>query len=140
MDREGFTDAELQPMQLTDISTFIDHWYDAVAKELQDEQEKSELPSLAEHLKEELENRHPIRSLATNPLLCAMLCALNRERREQLPSDRIWLYEACCEMLIERRDRERRIALSVQPAARLTYRDRLVLSEDRGSWGMGTAC
>ena len=137
MDREGFIDAELQPMQLPDIRTFIDHWYDAVAKELQDEQEKSELPSFAEHLKEEVENRHPIRSLATNPLLCAMLCALNRERREQLPSDRIWLYEACCEMLIERRDRERRISLTDYPAAALTYREKLVLLEDLAYWLIG---
>jgi hypothetical protein len=133
-DREGFNDGELQPMELSDIHAFIDHWHAAVAEGLHDEQEKAELPSFAQHLKEEVENSRPIRTLATSPLLCAMLCALNRERQEQLPSDRIKLYEACCEMLIERRDRERRISLSDYPAATLLYREKIVLLADLAYW------
>ena len=48
MYHEGFSEAELQPMELSDIRAFIDHWHDAVAEELQDEQEKAKLPSFAE--------------------------------------------------------------------------------------------
>src|SRR5437588_6306482 len=134
MDREGFTDTELLPMELPDIRAFIDHWHMAVAEQLQDEEEKVELSSFAQHLKEEVESSRAIRNLATNPLLCAMLCALNRERREQLPSDRIKLYEACCEMLIERRDKERRISLEDYPAKALAYREKLVFLEDLAFW------
>ncbi len=134
MDREGFSEAELLPMELSDIQAFIDHWHAAVEEELHDEQDRAELPSFARHLKEEVESSRPIRALATSPLLCAMLCALNRERREQLPSDRIKLYDACCEMLIERRDRERRVSLTDYPAASLSYREKSVLLEDLSYW------
>ena len=107
MANEGFNNADLLPMELSDIYAFIDHWHDAVKEELNDELEIIELPFFAQHLKKEVECNRPLRNLATNPLLCAMLCALNRERREQLPLDRIKLYEACCEMLIEPRDKDR---------------------------------
>lgn len=128
IERENFTDAELQPMGMSDIYTFIDHWHKAVLEEIQDETEKAELPILAKHLKEILEDVRSIRNLATNPLLCAMLCALNRDRRKQLPADRIELYEACCQLLIERRDKERNIDLVEYPT--LTYRQKRILLED----------
>jgi NACHT N-terminal Helical domain 1/NACHT domain/Leucine Rich repeats (2 copies) len=134
MDSDGFSDAILQPMDLSDIRAFIDHWHDAIAEELYDEEEKAELPRFAQHLKQEVEDSRSKRNLATSPLLCAMLCALNRERRQQLPSDRIELYEACCQMLIERRDMDRRIQLADYPALALTYRQRRVLLEDLAYW------
>jgi len=61
-----------------------------------------------------------------------MLCALNRDRKQQLPTDRIELYEACCLLLLERRDKERRIELSDYPA--LTYRQKRLLLEDTAYW------
>ena len=93
LDNEGFDVAELQPMELNDIHIFINHWHDAVRGELSSEEEKMELAPLAEHLKEEVEHRRSIRNLATSPLLCAMLCALNRDRSKQIPSIGIELYE-----------------------------------------------
>ncbi|HWS83193.1 MAG TPA: NACHT domain-containing protein [Ktedonobacteraceae bacterium] len=136
IDDKGFELAELQPMTLPDIYTFIDHWHTAVAEEVTDTEEKAELPSLAKHLKEEIEHSRTKRNLATNPLLCAMLCALNRERQQNLPSDRIELYEASCQMLIERRDKERRVLLTDYPAQALTYRQKRALLEDFAYWLM----
>lgn len=136
LDNEGFEHAELQPMALSDIYTFIDHWHTAVAEEVTDAEEKAELPSLAKHLKKEIQQSRAKRDLATNPLLCAMLCALNRERRENLPSDRIELYEVSCQILIERRDKERRVPLTDYPAQALTYRQKRVLLEDLAYWLM----
>lgn len=121
-------------MELHEIHAFINHWHQAVLEELSDTEEKSELPSIANHLIEEIAATRALRNLATNPLLCAMLCALHRERREQLPSDRIKLYEVCCEMLIERRDSSRRISLSDYPASALSLREKLVLLEDLAYW------
>jgi hypothetical protein len=132
MEREGFDDAELQPMELADISAFIDHWHDAVREGIRDEEEKAELLSLAGHLKGVVQQNRPIRNLATSPLLCAMLCALHRDRRQQLPSDRIELYEAGCQMLLERRDSERRVELRDYPL--VSYRQKRALLQDFAYW------
>jgi GTPase SAR1 family protein len=134
MDSEGFQDALLQPMSLIDIFEFIDHWHNAVAKRLDDDQEKADLPHFAQHLKEELELNRAKLELATSPLLCALLCALNRDRRQQLPSDRIKLYEACCELLIEQRDKSRNVLLKDYPAAVLEYSQKLLLLQDLAYW------
>lgn len=69
--------------------------------------------------------------LTTTPLLCALVCALHRDRRGQLPHGRMELYEAALSMLLHRRDRERGIGAteglvlterqSVQVLQRLAY-------------------
>ena len=132
MEREGFGDTELQPMGLDDIDAFIDHWHQAVRERLEDEEDRTEIEGVAEHLKQGLRKSHPIRNLATSPLLCAMLCALHRDRRQQLPTDRIELYEACSHMLLERRDIERRIELRDYP--QLSYRQKRNLLNDFAYW------
>jgi hypothetical protein len=134
IDGTSFKNAELLPMELDDIFTFIDHWHAAVDEVLTDAYEKADLPLLAKALKEEIQRSRAKRTLATSPLLCAMLCSLNRERRRQLPSDRIELYEAFCQMLIERRDKERRVPLTDYPAATLSYRQKRMLLEDFAYW------
>jgi hypothetical protein len=134
MDRENFQEAELQPMDLADISVFVDHWHSAVREQLQDEEEIRELASMAESVKSVIKGSPAIRNLATSPLLCAMLCALNRDRRQNLPSDRIELYEACCQMLADRRDKERRVALQDYP--QMSYRQKRALLEDLAYWLM----
>ncbi|MBI5302762.1 MAG: NACHT domain-containing protein [Chloroflexi bacterium] len=124
--------AELQEMDSAAIDEFIDHWHSAVREELRDPEERAELQKLASRLKYTMRENRSIRSLATNPLLCAMLCALHRDRRQQLPSDRIELYEAGIHMLLERRDTERRVALSDFPA--LNYRQKKSLLQDIAYW------
>jgi NACHT domain len=132
LEREGFDDAELQPIELADIFAFIDHWHEAVREELREEDEKDELSELAEHLKGVVRDNRSIHSLATSPLLCAMLCALHREPRRQLPSDRVELYEASCQMLLERRDIEHRVILRDYP--QLSYRQKRALLQDFAYW------
>jgi predicted NACHT family NTPase len=51
MDDEGFSNAELQPMQLSDIYSFIDQWHKAVREELHLDEEKAELEPFAGHLR-----------------------------------------------------------------------------------------
>ncbi len=130
--QEGFDEVELQPMGIGDIHAFIEHWHTAVREMLTEEDEKNVLASLADHLKGVIHQSRAIRGLATNPLLCAMLCALHRDRHRQLPTDRIELYEAGCYMLLERRDIERQIELRDYP--RLGYRQKRVLLEDLAYW------
>jgi len=119
-------------MDLPDINAFIDHWHAAVREALQEPETKAELDDLAEHLKQAVRKSRPIRSLATTPLLCAMLCAMHRDRNRQLPSDRIELYEASCNMLLERREIERRLDLRDYP--HLSYRQKRALLQDFAYW------
>ncbi|HVM59852.1 MAG TPA: hypothetical protein VMV72_03215 [Verrucomicrobiae bacterium] len=51
-----------------------------------------------------------------------------RRQFEAIPADRVELYEACCYMLLERRDLERRINLKDYP--QLKYRQKRALLED----------
>jgi hypothetical protein len=132
LNREHFHDAELQPMQMPDILEFIDHWHDAVRDELQEETEKVALVPLAENLRKVIRRNNRISDLATSPLLCAMICALHRDRRKQIPSDRVDLYEACVRMLIERRDLERGIGLT--DYLTLSYRQKTALLRDLAYW------
>lgn len=69
---------------------------------------------------------------ATNPLLYAMICALHRDRKRQLPADRVQLYEITCEMLLERRDQERGVDLQSYP--RLTYRQKKQFLQEVAYW------
>ncbi len=134
IDLQGFTEAFLRPMELFDIEAFIDHWHAAVAEDIQVKEEQVQLQLQAKRLKETIQQNRDKRNLVTNPLLCAMLCALNHEQYQQLPSDRTALYEACCKLLVERRDMARRIFLTDYPAARLTYEEKSMLLEDLAYW------
>jgi hypothetical protein len=129
---EGFRESTLQPMTKQDIFAFIDHWHSAVNDALQDEVDKEELLPLAEKLKGLIEEKRSLYNLATTPLLCAMISALHRERRSQLPEDRIELYEACTSMLLERREVERKIDYRDYP--KLTYRQKRALLNYFAYW------
>ncbi|HDK7176502.1 TPA: NACHT domain-containing protein [Clostridium botulinum] len=118
----------LAPMSINHIKMFIDHWHMAV---IQDNYEDENYKVLANKLYFKLQNNIPILRLASNPLLCAMLCALHYDRKMQLPSDRSELYEACCSMLLERRDAEREIALNL---VNLSYKQKRVILNDLAYW------
>ena len=84
--RDGWMPKDLMMLNFNlwncrNIYSFIEHWHSAVRNQLQDEAEIQQLISLQDHLKLVVRSTPPIRSLTTNPLLCAMLCALNRDRK-----------------------------------------------------------
>jgi hypothetical protein len=126
-----FDDAELQPMSPQDIDSFIQHWHEAVIEQVPEE-EANDIRPLPQLLQQHIRSSRTLRNLATSPLLCAMLCALHRARRKRLPADRIELYEACCQLLLERRDIERGIDLRDYPE--LSYRAKTLLLEDLAYW------
>ncbi len=129
----GFSEAELQPMGMGSIRSFVEHWHDAVREALPDEEERQHLPALAAGLIGTVEQRREIRNLAQTPLLCAMLCAIHRERRQEVPRSRLALYRACCDMLISRRDQERRI-LADPEYPPLDPEQRLLVLQDLAWW------
>ncbi|MET9855779.1 NACHT domain-containing protein [Streptomyces sp. NPDC006450] len=99
--REEFTELALVPMNRAAVAAFVTRWHAAA--------EAGE--ALRDQLLESLATKPELARLATNPLLCGLICALHRERRGFLPSGRKELYTAALSMLLHRRDRERELRL-----------------------------
>lgn len=98
---ENFAELTLAPMNRADVTGFVTRWHRAAeaGKELRDQ------------LLTALRTKPELARLATNPLLCGLICALHRERHGFLPSGRKELYTAALSMLLHRRDRERELRL-----------------------------
>ncbi len=102
-----FLEARIEPMSTDDQDEFIDKWYSAVSAELRASGRRPEnLDKLAASLKQELRETSNIAKLAIYPLLCAMICALYRERNQKLPETQAALCEDLCKVLLHRRERE----------------------------------
>ncbi|GLY88518.1 NACHT domain-containing protein [Actinoallomurus iriomotensis] len=129
LDAEGFSAAELQPMSWPEIEEFVRHWHEAMASSRTDEADLETLRDHERSLLEAVRARRHLRALAVNPLLCALLCALNLDRRMRLPGDRMELYGVALQMLLERRDAERGI-----DGSGLTYTDKILLLQDLAYW------
>ncbi|MBU2694670.1 NACHT domain-containing NTPase [Pimelobacter sp. 30-1] len=129
-----FEHCDLEPMTPDDIFQLIDRWHDAVASATNDDERGHELARAATALKARIRDTASLRSLATSPLLCAMLCALNRDRNEQLPKDRMELYRIALEMLLERRDSERKIPSAVVAQQALPDREKRLLLQAFAYW------
>ncbi|MEV7567283.1 NACHT domain-containing protein [Streptomyces tanashiensis] len=95
---DGFTELTLSPMTRSEVATFVRRWHRAAGPEA----EPYEQPLL-----DALRTTEHVAQLATNPLMCGLICALHRDRRGFLPRGRKALYEAALSMLLARRDRER---------------------------------
>ncbi|MFJ2702288.1 NACHT domain-containing protein [Streptomyces sp. NPDC087428] len=107
--QQGFVAHSLLPMERDGIRAFIRHWHDAARLECPSPEEREQLNVYEKSLRRAVGLRRDLGRLATNPLMCALLCALNRDRRMQLPRARKELYDAALDMLLVRRDTEREI-------------------------------
>jgi hypothetical protein len=120
---EGFTSAWLERMSQADVRALIRHWHKAARTSGRLPCDEADLPRYEGVLLSRLEGSPHLRALATTPLLCAMLCALNLDRASFLPRNRLELYVTALSMLLERRDVERGImtplALSSQDSRQL---------------------
>ncbi|RBQ15546.1 ATP-binding protein [Spongiactinospora rosea] len=106
---DGFSSALLEPMTPEDLRELIRQWHIAIRDSPSLPCAPDELEAHEGRLLSRLESNPHLRLLAATPLLAAMLCALNLDRRGQLPHRRMALYEAVLAMLLERRDAERGI-------------------------------
>ncbi|MFB9470384.1 NACHT domain-containing protein [Nonomuraea salmonea] len=107
LEEDGFAPAFLERMTPADTRALVEHWHEAIRSSAGLPCSPEQLPVVRERLLSHLENAPHLRALAATPLLAAMLCALNLDRTSQLPPDRMGLYAAALEMLLERRDAER---------------------------------
>ncbi|WP_121711488.1 NACHT domain-containing protein [Streptomyces sp. E5N91] len=119
---EGFSELVLAPMGRDGVATFVRRWHRAAGTP----------ESVGESLLESVRTTSELNRLATNPLMCGMLCALHLDRHGFLPQDRKSLYEAALTMLLERRDRERE--LHDPDGARLPYAVQVQLLQKLAWW------
>jgi NACHT domain/Leucine Rich repeats (2 copies) len=120
----GFFEARINPLSDLDRTRFVARWYEAVGDELKARgKEVKGLAETADALTGELEENPEVARLATNPLLCAMICGLYRERRQKLPERQRQLCEDLCYALLHRRERESGLNLDEfpEPYRRLDY-------------------
>ncbi|MEW2400477.1 NACHT domain-containing protein [Streptomyces sp. NPDC046862] len=103
--RRDFTELNLLPMNQQDVEAFVGRWHLAAFGE--SDEAAPERDRYAERLLDTLRRKRDLARLATNPLMCAMICALHRDRRTYLPESRMELYGAALTMLLVRRDKER---------------------------------
>ncbi|MFG2619968.1 NACHT domain-containing protein [Streptomyces sp. NPDC048507] len=129
---QAFTAHSLLPMEREDIGSFIGHWHAAARAECADDAQRADVDAYEASLREAVGTRRDLGKLAANPLMCALLCALNRDRRMQLPRARKELYDAALEMLLVRRDAEREIT-GVE-GVRLTRDEQTLLLQRLAYW------
>ncbi|MEU3084829.1 NACHT domain-containing protein [Streptomyces albidoflavus] len=126
-----FTELSVRPMSTADIGVFVGRWHTAARHSAATDAERSQLNDLEAALQVTVRAQRDLAQLSSTPLMCALICALHRDRRGHLPHSRMELYEAALSMLLVRRDLERSIDVpegiqltehqSVQLLQRLAY-------------------
>ncbi|MGN0391714.1 MAG: NACHT domain-containing protein [Bariatricus sp.] len=119
----GLSMAYFQPMSPMDVQRFVDYWHKAISEGRHID--VSFLAEKAAALKANLASQESLSRLAQNPLLCAMICALNYRSSGAMPTNKIELYDACAQMLLEDREKMRKISLGqFEDLAEFQYEDK----------------
>ncbi|MER5862304.1 NACHT domain-containing protein [Kitasatospora sp. NPDC002040] len=107
-----FEELALRPMGEEHRRRFIGRWHGAILAELtsvphtplERARWQQELDELESGLLRTLEQSDDLAQITDSPLLCAMVCALNRESDGALPSHRMEIYRDALSMLLVKRD------------------------------------
>ncbi|WP_399476870.1 hypothetical protein [Streptomyces sp. TRM68367] len=91
-------------MGQADAAAFIARWHTAARSDAPD---PDRLDTYERSLLDAVGTKPDLGRLATNPLMCGLICALHRDRRGYLPHGRQELYDAALSMLLARRDDQR---------------------------------
>lgn len=116
----GLVTMNVQPLGPGDVRTLIRRWHSAVRAREQDPREQLRVEGDERSLLAAVDEDRHLRALTETPLLCALLCALNRDRFRQLPRQRTMVYRAALDMLLERRDVERQVDARLELSAEQT--------------------
>ncbi|WP_306939297.1 NACHT domain-containing protein [Streptomyces phaeochromogenes] len=125
---EGFAELSLAPMSRDQVTRFVRDWHTAAMgdENCREQRDRDELKEYEQRLLHSVRIYRELRQLATNPLMCGLICALNRDRSGSLPHGRKELYEAALEMLLQRRDPERDVLYADDVRLQQEPRERLL--------------
>ncbi|MGW4922147.1 NACHT domain-containing protein [Streptomyces parvulus] len=127
---EDFVELSLAPMSRDQVTRFVRDWHSAARLDEQSRtpgpRERATLDEYEQRLLHSVRIYRELRQLATNPLMCGLICALNRDRSGSLPSGRKELYDAALEMLLQRRDPERDVLYADDVRLQQSTRERLL--------------
>jgi hypothetical protein len=128
---QSLTQLELLPMSMSGVRLFVEQWHNAMREETTDAEERERLRDYERSFIATIESDRHLRALVVNPLLCALLCALNRERVTHLPRARMEIYDAALRMLLDRRDEERGVRTV---GVELNYTQKVILLQHLAFW------
>ncbi|MGW2089960.1 NACHT domain-containing protein [Streptomyces sp. NPDC001880] len=127
-----FTELSVRPMSAADIGLFVGRWHTAARHSAATDAERSQLHDLEAALQVTVRAQRDLAQLSSTPLMCALICALHRDRRGHLPHSRMELYEAALSMLLVRRDLER--SIDVPEGIQLTEHQSIQLLQRLAYW------
>ncbi|MFE0136469.1 NACHT domain-containing protein [Streptomyces sp. NPDC059037] len=104
---DGFTSVVLSRMTPSDVEAFIRRWHGAARTG--DAEKDAQLARYESQLIDAVRTKPDLARLVTNPLMCGLTCALNRDRDGYLPGGRMELYRTALQALLIRRDPQRRV-------------------------------
>jgi len=119
-------------MSPDNINKFISHWHNAVIACLTEPKKIEDYRKFERRLKSHIEENIRIKNMASSPLLCAMLCALNIDRNATIPKERGELYQIVLDVLLDRRDTERGIVSFSHIS--LNKAQKLIVLQDLAYW------
>ncbi|MEG4408294.1 NACHT domain-containing protein [Microcoleus sp. MON2_D5] len=111
--QQDVTVLEVQPFNMKQMEQFICSWYleiEVISSAGQyDAGVRAEAKQQADDLIKRIKNSKPLADMAVNPLLLTMIATVHR-RGSALPGKRVELYKEICQVLLERRQRAKKIA------------------------------
>ncbi|MEV7276729.1 NACHT domain-containing protein [Streptomyces sp. NPDC093111] len=126
---EGFEELTLLPLRGDDIQAFVAAWHAAARF---DAAPGENLADLEQDLAQQFRHNPNLAELARTPLLCAVICALHRQREGFLPETRWALYDSALTMLLGARDERRRI--DAPDGIRMTVEEHTQLLQRFAAW------
>ncbi|CAG6391837.1 XRE family transcriptional regulator [Actinacidiphila cocklensis] len=127
-----FTELTVRPMSAADIGVFVGRWHAAARRGTESAEEQRHLHELESALRMTVRAQRDLAQLSSTPLMCALVCALHRDRRGHLPHSRMELYQAALSMLLVRRDRER--SIDIPEGIQLTEHQSVKLLQRLAYW------
>lgn len=106
----GFQRFDLLSMSRHSVEEYVHGWHQVARDDYPHDTEtgiqaRQQLESRERDMLETLANRSTLRSMAANPLLCGLLCALHLLHHGHLPEVRKEVYDKAVELLLLRRER-----------------------------------
>lgn len=128
-----YAHVNILPMSPCKIDVFLNYWHKAVLIE-KNGVSIQEAEDIKHNLSLLISKSDSIRKLVSNPLLCAIICALNYKNGTIFSTRRNDLYNDCCKLLLSSRDQARDIHL--YDHLNLEYDEKRTILEYLAYWMM----